>query len=155
MRDAYRAVLLALLTPLTLHLSRIQSPAPCALALGKRLSVQRYVFPAGFVCAPPTSGGTAFSYFGLSCRPRGCRQTQTLSFPTAFQEGAAFSYCRLQCCRPCREPPGIADTDRLCLFPQHSRETATFPPADCTLGPATEPWGWQMQAGFVLSRSPP
>ena len=35
-----RAVLLTLLTPLTLCLAKIQRPTPCALALGKHLSVQ-------------------------------------------------------------------------------------------------------------------
>ena len=36
---ADRVVLLTPPTPLTLHLARVQSPAPCALALGKHLSV--------------------------------------------------------------------------------------------------------------------
>ena len=43
------AVLLSLPTPLTLHLAGIQSPPPWSLVLGKRLSVQWYVVPAGFV----------------------------------------------------------------------------------------------------------
>ena len=50
-------VLLAPPTPLTLRLARIQSLTPCALVLGKCLSVRRYVVPAGFVCAATLQGG--------------------------------------------------------------------------------------------------
>ena len=49
--DTDRTVLLALPTPLTLHLASIQSPTLCTLAPGKHLSVRRDVVPAGVVCA--------------------------------------------------------------------------------------------------------
>ena len=50
---------------------------------------------------------------------------------------------------------GVENAGRLYLLPQHSRERWRFPPADCALGPATVPGGWWMQAGSVLSHSPP
>ena len=52
---ADRAVL-APPTPLILCLARIQIPAPCTLALRKRLSVWRYVVLSGFVCAAALQG---------------------------------------------------------------------------------------------------
>ena len=45
------------LTPLTLPLARIQSPTLCALELGKCLSVQQSVVPAGFVCTAALQRG--------------------------------------------------------------------------------------------------
>ena len=76
-------------TPLTLCLARIQSPAQCALALGKRLSVRRYVVSTGFVCASTLQGGqpspTVDSVAALTVSPQGGRCRQALSFPTALQ----------------------------------------------------------------------
>ena len=54
---ADRVVFLSPPAPLTLRLARIQSPASCALAPGKRLLVRQYVVPAGFVCVAALQGG--------------------------------------------------------------------------------------------------
>ena len=63
-----------------------------------------------------------------------------LSVPPHFR-GQPTSPLRTESHCPCQEPPRVADAGRLCLFPQHSRETAALPPGDCALGPATVPGG--------------
>ena len=89
---ADRGVLLAPPTFLAWRLARIQSPALCALALGKHLSVAQFVVLAGFLSAATFQGGPplpdADCATDLAAEPLGWRSgglRQVLSFPTALQ----------------------------------------------------------------------
>ena len=64
--SADRVVLLAPLTPLTWRLARIQSPAPCTVALGMCLSVLLDMWSwLALSVWQHSREGTAFSYCGL------------------------------------------------------------------------------------------
>ena len=88
------AVLLAPPTPLTLDLAGNQRPAPCALTLGKRLSVWHNMwsqlalsvpqhFREGCLLLLPTAPPTSLGPGGGGCR-------QVLSFPTVLLRGGHF-----------------------------------------------------------------
>ena len=125
-----RAVLLALPTPLTLRLARIQSPTPCALTLGKRLSVQPICGPGWLCLCSHTSGRTTF-YCGLSAATLtaslwGWQMLAAFVFSHSTPgETAAFSSCRL---RPQSSHCawGVVDAGKFCITAQPSREGTTF-----------------------------
>ena len=120
---ADRAVLLTPPTPLTLCLPRIQSPAWCTLALGKRLSVLPYVVTAG-----------------LSVQPH-------------FRENLLLLQTESLC--PGREPLGWWMQAGFVFSHSYSRETAALSSCRLSLWPSHCTWGWQTQAGSVLSCSHP
>lgn len=123
-KSADGVVLLAPPTPLTLHLASMQSPAPCTLALGKCLSVWSDMW-----------------------------SQLALSLPPHFREDHLLLLQTESCC-PHREPPRVADAGSLCLFPQHSREMATFSSCRPHAWPSHCAQGWWTQAGSVLSHNP-
>ena len=127
-------VLLTLPTPLTLHLARIQSPTPCALAPGKHLSVWPICSPC-WLCATALQGGlpsTADRATALAASPWGGGCRQALSFPTALQGDCCLFLLQTA---PLAQPLslGMADTGRFCAIIQPSSKGATF--SNCGLRP--------------------
>ena len=123
------AVLLAPPTPLTLDLAGNQRPAPCALTLGKRLSVWHNMwsqlalsvpqhFREGCLLLLPTAPPTSLGPGGGGCR-------QALSFPTALQGNGGLTLLQTE---PSAQPLclGVEDIGRFCAITQPSREGTTF-----------------------------
>ena len=94
-----RVVLLSLPTPLTLCLPRIQSPAWCTLALGKRLSVLPYVVTAGLSVQPHFRENLLLLQTESLCpgrEPIGWWMQAGFVFSHSYsRETAALSSCRL------------------------------------------------------------
>ena len=152
---AGRAVLHTPETRLAQCLSRIQCPTPCALALGKCLSVQldmwsqlvlsvQLHFREDHLFLLWTAPLTSLLILGGADASRLCL------FPQHSSEGAGFSYCGLNP-RPSHRAWGSSHRQAL-FFPTALQRRGHSPTVDCALHPAIEPRGGRCrQALFYYS----
>ena len=131
--------------PLTLCLARIQSPAPCTLALGKCLSVwsSMWSWLALSMLLPFREDCLLLLWTALPTSPLspgGDRRRQAFSFPTALQRGGHLLLLQTSPLTWSLSL-GVLDTGRLCSVPLPSREGITFFYCRLHPQPATEPQG--------------
>ena len=127
------AVLLASPTPLTLHLARIQRPDPCAVAMGKHLSVQPDMWSQLALSMPPHSGRTDFCCklraVTLAGSTQGGKRRQDLSFSTAPQgDGSLFLLQTVSLAQSLHL--GLVGIGRFCMSCSPLGRESVFPTAD-------------------------